>query len=89
LISAQLQLAQAEDAQAREIDAEAAERELALARVNLAQAQLQWDELLSWAPDELAVEACRTRDPVSHRLNSPVKASTGIRIFSQSILNNT
>jgi HlyD family secretion protein len=56
LISAQLQAAQAEDALAREIDTEAAEREIALAEAKLAQAQLQLDELLSWVPDEQAVE---------------------------------
>ncbi len=56
LVSAQLQLAQAEDTLSRELDAEAAEREVALAEAKLAQAQLQLDELLNWTPDEAAVE---------------------------------
>jgi HlyD family secretion protein len=56
LLSAQLQLAQAEDALTRELDPEAAAREVALAEAKLAQAQLNLDELLNWAPDEAAVE---------------------------------
>jgi RND family efflux transporter MFP subunit len=56
LLSAQLQVAQAEDTLARELDPEAAEREVALAEAKLAQAQLELDELLNWAPDADAVE---------------------------------
>jgi RND family efflux transporter MFP subunit len=56
LVSARLQVAQAEDALARELDAEAGEREVALAEAQLAQAQLNLDELLGWSPDERAVE---------------------------------
>jgi RND family efflux transporter MFP subunit len=56
LISAQLQVAQAEDSLGRESDAEAAQREVALAETKLAQAQLTLDELLDWTPDEGTVE---------------------------------
>jgi len=55
LLSAQLQVAQAEDALARLLDPEAAGREIALAEAQLAQAQLQLDELLNWTPDEQAI----------------------------------
>ena len=56
LISARLQIAQAEDTLARELDPEAAEREIALAQAKLAQAQLELDELLDWTPDQEAIE---------------------------------
>jgi RND family efflux transporter MFP subunit len=56
LISAQLQVAQAEDSLNRELDAEAAQREVELAEAQLEQAQLALDELLDWSPDEGAVE---------------------------------
>ncbi len=59
LLSAQVQVAQAEITLERALDPEAAERELALAEANLAQAQLKLDELLNWTPDEGAVERAR------------------------------
>jgi HlyD family secretion protein len=56
LISAQLQVAQAEDSLNRELDPEAAEREVALAQAKLDQAQLGLDDLLNWTPDEDAIQ---------------------------------
>ena len=56
LVSAELQVAQAEDALNRELDAEAAERDVALAKANLTQAQMALDELLNWTPDAADVE---------------------------------
>ena len=56
LVSAQLQVAQAEDSLSRELDAEAAERETALAEAKLAQAQLNLDDLLDWTPDDGDIE---------------------------------
>ena len=56
LVAAELQVAQAKDTLARELDTDTAGRESALAEANLAQAQLNLDELLNWTPDEQVVE---------------------------------
>ncbi len=55
LISAQLQLLQAEENLAALLDTSSAEQNLALANANLAVAQLRLGELLDWAPDEQTV----------------------------------
>jgi HlyD family secretion protein len=56
LVSAELQVAQAEDALSRELDPKTAEREVALAQAQLDQAQLDLDELLDWTPDEDSIQ---------------------------------
>ncbi|MCK4831653.1 MAG: efflux RND transporter periplasmic adaptor subunit [Anaerolineales bacterium] len=56
VISAQLQVLQAEEALTAGLDTDRAEQEAALAQANLAIAQLKLDDLLGWTPDERIVE---------------------------------
>lgn len=56
VVSAQLQVLQAEEALSAGLDTDRAEQEVALAKANLAIAQLKLDDLLGWTPDERIVE---------------------------------
>jgi multidrug efflux pump subunit AcrA (membrane-fusion protein) len=56
VISAQLQVLQAEEALSAGMDTDRAEQEVALARANVAIAQLKLNDLLGWTPDERIVE---------------------------------
>ena len=59
VVSAELQVIQAEQALAAQLDTSQAEQEVALAEANLAIAQLELDDHLNWSPDESAVEQAR------------------------------
>ena len=59
LVSAELQVIQAEEALAAQLDTSQAEQEVALAEANLAIAQLKLDDHLNWNPDESAVEQAK------------------------------
>jgi HlyD family secretion protein len=60
LISAQLQVAQAEESLDSVTDTQAAQREVELAQAKLEQAQLALDDLVNWTPDEQSIELAQT-----------------------------